>query len=328
MLPLRRFFLSVFLPAAAALIYAAGADDALSQLFSQAETGDPTAIYRLARLYDAGYDSIPADTLKANSLYLEAARKGLPAACNMYGFRLYNGIGMNPDRRQGLDWMEKAALDGDITAASNLGWILLDGSGVYHDDKKAAFWLSRAAEAGMPQAQSMLADLYITGRGVPADSLRAESLYNEAINSGLSDVQFKLLDIKRKEWEILEPAQAVNLGLKYYNGRAPFIGVHLFRQAAKAGDARAHALLGDAMTRARGTAYNHDKAIEEYFTAARLGNAPAQFVIGELLEIFPDALTIIGMDLSADENTAAFWLEKAAGAGVTDAQKATAALLQ
>lgn len=317
-----------------------GARMALRELSAKAEAGDPEALYRLSTVYERGFDTIAPDTIRALSLLRRSAEAGWAAAQNLYGFRLYNGTGMPRDRRQGLDWMEKAALAGDITAANNLGWLLLEGSANRHDAADAAFWLDKAARGGMPQAMAMLGDLYREGRGVECDTVRARGLYDAAIDAGLADAQLKLLAMDGERWKEFTPAEAVGLGLHYYTRRAPYLGVILFSQAAGAAPCacdsmeckavgQAHALLGDAMTRALGADYNHDEALRHYFTAARLGNPSAQYILSELLEIFPDALQELGLPEAptADEQSAAYWLERARAAGISDASSAAKALV-
>lgn len=312
---------------------------AVRALASRAADGDAKALYDLARLHESGYDSIPVNALRADSLFLLSAEKGYAPAQNYLGFRLYRGDGINRDIDLGLEWMEKAALQGDPKAANNLGWLLLEGEGVAHDPRKAAFWLERSARSGLPTGMAQYADLLRTGQIIPADTLRADSLYRCAIEAGLQDAEKKLLAMQRNRWLNLSPDSALRLGIHHYTHRAPSIGVALFEQVADqlaSGDtlnsptcdtaiaAQALALLGDAYTRALGVEYDYDRSMRYFVEAARLGNSSARFIVGELLEVFPDAL----MDLYGDtddeslHHTADWWLEQAAEAGVTDAAEA------
>jgi TPR repeat protein len=65
--------------------------------------------------------------------------------------------------------------------------------------------------------------------------------------------------------------------------------------------------------------------------SARLGNPASQFVVGELLEMFPDAFNELPEEdtsqLSDEEYSAIYWYELAAEKGITDARKATEYLL-
>lgn len=301
---------------------------ALRALIERAEQADAEAIYHLARLYESGYDSIPQDTLKSVALFRRAAELGNLPAQNYYGFLLYNGMGTAEDKASGLDWIKRAAEGGDLTAANNLGYMILNDTATECPEgyEEAAKWLSKAADGGVPSAISMLADLYREGKGVPTDTLQAISLYDRAIEAGVPDAQYKLLAMQHESWSRLAPEEAVRTGLHYYTHRAPTIAVTLFEQAADQGNAQAMALMGDALTRAQGASYDHDKALEYYFRAALAGNPSAQFVIAELLEIFPDALDTI--DFAIPEKTPEYtdphyWMEKASESGVHTAEDAT-----
>ncbi len=304
--------------------------NALHSLMERVDSGDVTAMYHLARLYDRGYvtpsDTIPQDSLRAMELYSKAAHSGYPAAENIYGYRLYNGLGVKRNIPKGIEWIEKAAIGGDMTAINNLGWLLLEGEGVEHDAVKAAYWLGRSAAEGVPASMSMLADLYRRGEGVGApDTIQALSLYNRALELGLQDAGLKILSMMGNEWSRLPVEEKVAVGRYYYPSLSPVIGVTLFEQAAQENDVEAMALMGDALSRGLGVAYNHDKSIEYYFRAAEKGHPSAQFVIAELLEMFPDALN--HLTDSSEYRNPEFWYDQARRGGVRTAEEATRKLL-
>lgn len=319
----------------ASIMYADDSQDearriALRALIERAEAADADATYHLARLYETGYDSIPADTLQSVALFRRAAELGSLKAQNYYGYLLYNGIGMKRDVAKGLEWISQAAIGGDLSAANNLGYMILTSDMPEQQKayKEAAHWLEKAADGGVPSAMSMLADLYREGKGVEKDTLQAVALYNRAIEAGMPDSQLKLLEMMHQDWSRLEPEEAVATGIYYYTHRAPTIGVTLFEQAAEQGNAQAMALMGDALTRALGASYDYDLGLDYYFRAAVAGNPSAQFVIAELLEIFPDALDSFRIDKSGDYADPHYWMEKAARAGVFSAEDATQTLLK
>lgn len=294
---------------------------AVRQLVERAGEGDAKSLYHLATLHDTGYDSIPVDSAVSTALYRLSAEKGYAPAMNYLGYRYFNGDYVRQDIDSALYWMAKAAGLGDVKAASNLGYLLSHDDAVTRNYPQAVYWLTKAADAGLPVAQSLLADLLRQGLGAPKDTARAEALYTSAIEHGLQDAELKLLSMKGRGWESLAPDSAVALGRYYYTHRAPFIGVTLFENAAAHDNPDALALLGDAYSRAVGVEYDHDKSVAYFLRAAQLGQPSAQFVIAELLDIFPDALsdTIPG---------APYWYEKAADAGITDAEAAADRLLK
>ena len=233
---------------------------------------NPQELFRQARLYETGNDSIPKDESKSMTLYLKAAAADYAPAMNYVGFRYYTGAGVKHDVDSALFWIRKAALTGDITAAANLGYLLTEGDSVTHDDTEALDWLAIAADGGVPQAQIELVGL-----------------------------------------------------------------------ASKMSSPKAYALLGEAYSKGMGVPYDHQKAVENYKKAADAGNPSAQFIIAELLDFFPDSLEfkeitqesgnknggneeIEKEEASSLTETADYWYEKAARAGVTDSESAYKAL--
>ena len=309
--------------------------EALNALLSRANNGDAKALYDLSVLYDTGYDSIPVDSVKSTALLRLSAEKGYAPARNYLGFRYFNGEAVTQNVDSALYWITKAAAAGDIKAANNLGFLLSNSDKVTHDYGQAVAWLSKAAEAGLPTAQATLADLLRQGLGAPADTVKAVELYTAAIRGGLPDAELKLLSMMGKKWEALPSDSALSLGKFYYLNNAPFIGVTLFENAAADDNADALALLGDAYSRGEGVDYNHDLSADYFLRAALGGQSSAQFVIGELLDIFPDALTAEALmptlvsfygtaeNIPADVFSAPYWYEQAALQGITDAETAT-----
>lgn len=296
-----------------------------------ADTGDKDALYHLATLYDRGYGPIVPDTVRSTELYIRAAEAGHNEAQNYLGYRLYRGDGVERNVEQALQWLENSAMAGNARAAGNLGYLLLYGDGVAHDDENAAFWLQIAADKGVATAMSMLGDLYMEGKGVELDSVKGMQYYRRAFERGLADAGYKLEAAQKDSLAAMPPGQLTDMGLYYYLRGLPEIAVPIFEKAAEGGDARAYALLGDAYTRALGVSYDHRKALDNYFLSAIQGYPPAQFIIGELLEIFPDALSGLSPEIIARypdrEQDALWWTQKAYQGGVPDARTANKLLL-
>lgn len=312
--------------------------NALNSLISRADEGDAKALYDLAMLYDTGFDSIPVDSAMSSMLYKISAEKGYAPAQNYLGFRYFNGEYLKQNVDSGLYWLAKAAGNGDFKAAGNLGFLLSNSNAVSRDYPQAIMWLSRASDAGLPTAQSLLADLFRQGLGTEADTLKAISLYTSAIEGGLQDAELKLLNMMGRSWENLSADSALILGRYYYNHRAPLIGVTLFGNAEKLGNTEAMSLLGDAYSRALGVEYDHNKSLYFFLKGALGGEPSAQFVIGELLDLFPDAFDeegatglleeYFGNELPEGIDKAQYWYEKAAQQGITDAEAAYINLLK
>lgn len=310
----------------------------LEQIAERARQGDAAALYKLAMIYDMGYDSVAVDSARSTALYRQAALLGYAPAQSFLGYRYFKGEYVAKDIDSALYWIAKAAGNGDARAANNLGYLLSEGSVVAQDYEKALHWLTIAADAGLPTGESLLADLYRRGLGTAPDTAKAVSLYTRAIEGGLQDAEMKLLSMMGRKWESLPADSMVRLGRYYYTRRAPSVGVTLFEYASRLGNADAFVLLGDAYSRAQGVAYDHDKSIACFLEAALRGNPSAQFVIAELLDIFPDALSaerpesVIeafydGKPVPKDIYSPSYWYEKAAAKGVNTASEAYSRLL-
>lgn len=295
-------------------------------------------LYESALIYETGNDSIPPDPDKSFILYKKAAELGYNPARNYLGFLYYNAEGVTHNVDSALYWIRLAAENGDIKAAGNLGYLLSYAPDINHDYIEAVGWLTKATEAGLPTSYTQLAELKRRGLGCEPDTLAAINLYEKAINIGVSDAQQRLLAMMGYKWKSLPPDSALSLGLKYYTGRAPVVGIELIENAAKSNNTRALALLGDAYSRGIGVPYNHNLSTEYFLKASLLGNSSAQFILAEVLDFFPDSvddtlinkvLSEFNIDFSFDDiKSSQFWYDKAARAGVLDADEAYEQLFQ
>lgn len=303
-----------------------------------ASAGDVEAMYHLSVLFEHGFDTIPADTILARSLLERAALGGYPPAQNYLGFSLWPA-----EKESALFWLRRAADAGDMKALNNLAFILLQSDSIplssgdslsFRDslDSEAAALLSRAAEARVPTAMASLADLYREGRGVQKDSLKAEQLYLDAVSAGLKDAEWKLFSMNRDRYLSFSPEKALYEGIRAAKGGAETVAFNLYRRAAVGEIPKAYTLLADAYSSAKGVDYNHALALEYYARGAFAGDPSAQFILAELLEIFPDALQgeeWKGKDWMNPElrgKDAQYWFSLAAEQGITNARDAIRAL--
>lgn len=328
-----RYLLSVIICVIASLQMSAQIDtDSLKRsLIARADTAEAAEVFRLSQVFDRGVPGVERDSVLALNLLRRAADMKYPGALNMLGFRYYNGEGVERDAQRALDLIEEAASLGDPRSYNNLGWLLTQGEEVERDYDKAAYWLKRASDAGVGTAAAMLGDLYSGGLGVARDTLAADSLYSLAIERGVADAQWKLLEMRRDDYRALPADSLVNTGLRYYLRGGPGLGVALFEMASQKGSPHADALLADAATRAVGVPYDYNRSLAQFYKAAEGGYAPAQFIIAELLDVFPDALKEVPPELlpaGKSLNTSpTYWYEQAALKGITDADTANRVLL-
>ena len=295
----------------------------VAALISYAKEEHETAevLYRKAYAIEIGNDSTPGDIQKAIPLYIRSAEAGYAPAQSYLGFCYYNGNGIERQPHLGINWIEKAAMQGDIKACNNLGWLLANGEEVVRDYPKAAYWFGKAADAGMPMAQSQLADLYREGKGVEADSLVARNLYIKAIAGGLADAERKLLAMDYNRYLTLSADSAVSEGIDFYKRRAYSISATLFEIAVGKGSAAAKFWLAESYTHGRGVKYDFEKALYWYYQAACDGIPSAQYIVAETLEMFPDAIP-------QDTYGPQYWLDKAHQAGVFSAEDAYSKIIE
>jgi len=64
-----------------------------------------------------------------------------------------NGFGVTKDYAQALEWLRKAAEQGNASGQQHLGWMYLNGLGVAKDDTQALKWLRKAADQGDVEAK-------------------------------------------------------------------------------------------------------------------------------------------------------------------------------
>lgn len=287
---------------------------AFRQFEQRAENGDAEAQYRLATILETGWDSVPADSVRALDLMQRSARNGFPPAMNYLGYLYGKGYKVGDrklipvDRDSSVMWLRRSADAGDPRAVSNLAYLLLNDSTIgltpaerVHNDSIAYVYLQKGATAQIPTAFSMLGDMYRDGRWVKRDTLKAAANYEAALERGLGDAEARLIALMGHRWQRLPQDSAFHLGQRYYTGYAPGAGVLLLERAAEIPDttgicARAMALLGDAYSRGVGVKYSHDKSLEYFARAALAGNPSAMYILAETLEVFPDAL----QDLPSD----------------------------
>ena len=283
------------------------------------------SLYIESLKYDHGFDSIARDSVRAAQLLRESAEAGSLKAQNLLGYNL-----IQEGDADGLKWIEAAAMAGDPKAQGNLGYLLLNSPLVKNEPEKAAYWLERASAGGVATATSMLGDLFRDGRGVARDSLQAEALYTAALDAGLSDAGYKLADMMERKWATLPDSVQYEKGIYLYTHRVPDAALPIFRRLSDEAEegvirGKSLAILGDAYTRAMGVAYNHKQSLGYYLLAAIEGDPSAAFVIGELLEIFPDGLEDLPGHriLPPEAFVADYWYDKASSGGVNSAEEAT-----
>ena len=121
------------------------------------------------------------------------------------GLRYVTGQGIRPDERTALDWIGKAADQGNAAAQFELGsYFTLDQP--HRDFGRAADLPRQAALQGYAPAQTSLGMLHLAGQGVPEDRIEAYAWLGLAAERGEGEaldwqpgLQAKLSDAELRE---------------------------------------------------------------------------------------------------------------------------------
>ena len=161
-----------------------------------------TEDYKLAKQYlfgdeDAG---IPRDFSEARALLLSEAENGNPLAMYDLGRMSADGLSFEADAEEAYRWYAKA-LVGFHAAEEERPWKYTEyrigkmyaaGLGTEQDYVQAADWLTLSADAGYKYAEYSLGGLYYHGKGVEQDQEYAFQLYARAAAQGFPYASFEL----------------------------------------------------------------------------------------------------------------------------------------
>jgi len=194
----------------------------------------------------------PVNMLRALDLYRQAAEKGDAEAQYIYGGMLFQGQGIDPDKRNGFKWLMQAAEGGKKTPESlaiigqmylrgitvpqnfleakrwltqgaeqgsmaaqvDLAYMLYNGLGGERDYGKALAFYEKAAFQGDPLAQANTGLMYATGTGTDMDRARGYAWYSLAASRGNTTAAINRNELMSEmSWEELNRAQAISLDL-------------------------------------------------------------------------------------------------------------------
>lgn len=173
------------------------ARDLLQQVLD--ETDSALASMWLARCHARGRmgfeENRPvADALAASVVQevRELAQTGEPEAQFLLGSAHAEGLGVEANPVEAVDWYRTAAGAGHVLAMHNLGNAYAAGEGVEADPAVAVFWWRRAAEAGDAVTQLRLGEAYEEGRGVERSVEEARAWYARASRRGNAEARAAL----------------------------------------------------------------------------------------------------------------------------------------
>ena len=240
-----------------------------------------------------------------------AAEKGDPEAQFLYGMQVKVGDGIAADPAEAAKWFRKAALSGRADAQFALGMLYSDPDGKMFDPIEAELWLEKAAQQGDAQAIERLGVMRSRGseRNRPAlkEPEQPVAIKHEAVGSSggknvpAADSPARFPAESRKMDEDPETTVRWSLILSGLRG------------------AEAYVVRGYLLENGVGMVRDDAAAADAYRHAAGLGNALAQFRLGQLYAE--------GRGVARDAAEACFWLRLAARGGSHEAGAALAALL-
>ncbi len=164
---------------------------------SSKNPGAVASSYYLGQMTIRGQGGIAADPIAGTAMVRRAAQLGhLPAQLHI-GVLLAQGLGVDADPEAAISWYRRAAERDYAPAMFYLAGANERGIGTEKDLKKAAEWNRRAAELGLPEGQFNTGMNYLHGQGVEQNPATAVQWFQEAARRGLQQAEDMLIQLGR-----------------------------------------------------------------------------------------------------------------------------------
>ncbi|MRE39452.1 hypothetical protein GIJ60_11595 [Klebsiella quasipneumoniae] len=253
--------------------------------------------FALALLLDRGI-YINKDEVRSFELAKMAADNGYLRAYNFVGNHFYNGIGTKRDEIEGVKWLTKSAVAGNVNAMEKLYFILKDKKSFNYNSDMALSWLKKSAELGQSDAQYQLGMLFIEGGIVSKNNNKGIQWIMKSIQNNNADAMVYLGDIYYRKNEILP--HNIELAKKYFKLAADlgsadafdYLGivydneikdykqaVYFFSHGVEKGNANAMINLATMYYYGRGVTTDYKKAKDLLISSAKLNNSDAQAIL-------------------------------------------------
>ena len=160
-------------------------------LRESAKKGHVLSMFLLARCYEKGR-GIKKDDKEAYTWYLFAARRNYLNAKIELGKMVAKERATAPSAAEEKEWLQEAALEGDLQACFKLGQHYLYGTNsvIDTDYSEALRLLTRAAEKNLSDAQMLLYHMYEYAKGVDRDESKAQYWLKQAISNGNAEASY------------------------------------------------------------------------------------------------------------------------------------------
>lgn len=279
-----------------------------------------SGLYKQARVFLYGTDTVEPDAEQAFRLFSEEAESGNVLAMHDLGRMYQDGLGVEADAEQSFSWYAKA-LDGfyEIESEKNhryveyrIGKMHAAGLGTEQDYAEAAGWFEESASQNYKYAQYSLAGLYDRGQGVEKNMGTAFALYRKAASQHFPYASYELGKMYR---DGIGTARDASRSTACF--QEAFLGfLQLDKQSR---DDRLLYRIGQMLCSGTGTPKDTGAAIPYLERSAKLGNSYAQCLIGKIYLPVENSLNTVE-NAHADPERGLFWLNKAADAGNDNAQ--------
>ncbi|MCX7293567.1 DUF3857 domain-containing protein [Janthinobacterium sp.] len=223
----------------------------------------------LANIYNNGW-GVPADTVKAVSLYQILEQKGNIEGMLNLGFQYEYGKGVAQNLPLAITLYEQAEKGGNATASMRLGLLLMKGKGVSRDAQKAVAQFEKATKGGIIFAYNLLAEMYLSNESLPVDEDKARAYVQAGASLGDSNAQSTLAFM----YHFGKGGVAMDLPL----------AATLYQKAADGGVLLALNNLGDMYEKGHGVPQDYVKAYSLYQKAASKGLGLSLISLSELYE--------------------------------------------
>lgn len=233
---------------------------------------------------------------------LDSAFAGKADAQSALGHLLLEGF-YGRDVNLGIEWLEKAAQNGNSSAAYSLGRLFQYGNPVPADVPRASRWYERADELGNACAAERLATIALDAK--PPDYDQAIKWYEKCAERGIGSCQ-RTLGYYYVYGYVIRQDYVKSLRWLLASLKSPTDPYDPNAVALR------QALVGQQMEKGLGTSRNIAEAIKWYGLAAEGGNRYAAYALGRLYEE--------GADVPLDVALGARFFEKAAEAEYRPAQ--------
>lgn len=217
-----------------------------------------------------------------------------------YGKMLLEGLGVKPDKKEGANYLLKAAEQGFPQAMYYLGNCYMNGDGLVRNADQAVKWYRMAAGKGVRNAQWQLAQCYRQGKGITVNYDQALCWYAEAAANGYAR-QFRALLVDSLPGT---PFVAYMKGMKDYVNRNFEDALKEFKKVEKAKVEDGKVMKAAIMANPNYHKQNQKKAAKELIKLAKKDNPQAMYLLGGLYEA--------GKGVEKDMATAVDYMTKAA----------------